>query len=242
MDAALVAVIAGVPSAIVAALASYSRVRRQTSAKIQELKVAYDQKRHSLYLETVKAHIKDIYLPINQHVFQLATAFKSMKNVSNFKEKEINPRALDIFKDKFAEYNSFLDDLRNKGHDAFIPDDLDYQLVALADFLRESTLGAKGANKIKITVVPEVGAHALTSALAGSAPISVTTLNLTAVRSFLRNLGGEPGLVAEVTASPLWHHVFEQQFLRHITAIKRHVREATLFVGGRQDIQGKATV
>lgn len=233
MEAGVAAIIAGVPTAIVAALGSYFAARRQAYAKIEELKVGYDQERKDLYLETVRAHIDDIYLPINSKVSQLATAFKSMKNASNFKKKAIDPTTKTTFEAKFREYDLLLDEIRNKGLDAFIPDHLDYQLVAFANFMRESM----GANKNKVSVVAEVGALALTNVLAGPTPLGLPTLSSTAVRSLLRNLTGEPGVVAERTASPLWDQAFEQEFLRRIRAIKRYIREATLLVGGRRDTE-----
>jgi len=218
---ALIAASAAVGGAAIAGVVSNVNTRH----KIRELEVAASQKLRDNYLQNAREYTKAVYVPLTLAISKLSDTY------SAFQKNASSSGAIDTFRQAIDDFRNEVQQLRDRGAEAFLTNELEDKLRSFLEFLgasRDSTALIRKA---------EIGFRV---GLGGLAWAETSTVGLTgrsaiwwrSPRMSLSMLG--VGVTYEATvvqSAPLESIEFSTRFTADTGEIRYLVKEVTL--GGK---------
>jgi hypothetical protein len=196
--------------------------------KIREVELTYEQKLRDNYLSNARQYTNGIYVPISMALRKLGDAYKTFQA-----DREIDDEAQAEarFREACDAYESSINELFEKGADAFLTTQLEERLVSFNSFLRASL---KADEEIAIAVLTYEMALPVAPWISTARSIKKELRGKWAQRfgsnsMSLRVLGAGMYLdTTETVAAPLTSDAFERRFSIDVTAIKYLIKEVTL--------------
>lgn len=218
---ALIAASAAVVGGAIAAIASYMNTRH----KIRELEVTASQKLRENYLQNAREYTKAIYVPLTLAMSKLSDAYSVFhRNTTGSGAPEALRQAIDQFRNDVQQ-------LRDRGAEAFLTNELEDKLRSFQEFLgnsRDSTTLVRKA---------EIGFRVGLGGLAWAETTTVALLGRAATwwrspRMSLSILGlGFTYEATVVQSAPLESVEFRTRFTADTGEIRYLIKEVTL--GGK---------
>ena len=125
---ALIAASAAIFGGAIAGIASYMNTRH----KIRELEIAGSQKLRENYLQNAREYTQTIYVPLTLAMSKLSDAY------SVFNRNPLTSGTNDAFKKAIDQFRDDVQQLRNRGAEAFLTNELEDKLRSFQEFLVSS--------------------------------------------------------------------------------------------------------
>lgn len=218
---ALIAASAATGGALIAGVAAYVNTRH----KIRELEVAASQKLRENYLQNAREYTVSIYVPLILAISKLSDTYSVFKRDSSL------PNTIDTFKKEIDDFINEIQQLRDRGAEAFLTNELEDKLRSFLEFL--------GASRDSSTLIrkAEIGFRVGFGGLAWAETSTVSLSGRSAIwwrspRMSLSMLG--VGVTYEATvvqSAPLDSIEFSTRFTTDTGEIRYLIKEVTL--GGK---------
>jgi hypothetical protein len=226
MDDTILKLIIGAAGAIAGALAAAAANMYVANRKIKEIELAYIYKLQDGYLENARKFTGEVYVPINILLTKLSNAYDGFRAKVNFEENKVPEGSHNFFIGQCRNYLSEIDQLFDRGADAYLTTILDNCLRDFNSFIRESV----GVDVPNVKSIFEAGAAMLPFSL-GMKRFELTSRSRTALLApqfSIRFAGFALGYTKEILAAPLKSREFEQRFQTDVLALKSLIKEVTL--------------
>ena len=218
---AIIAAGAAIAGGAIAGVASYVNTRH----RIKELEMAASQKLRENYLQNAREHTKAIYVPLTLLISKLSDAYSAFqRNPSPF-------GAVDVFRQAIDEFREGVQQLRDRGAEAFLTNELEDRVRSFQEFL--------GASRNSTTLMrkAEIGFRVGLGGLSWAENSTISLKGRSALwwpnpRMSLSLLG--VGIVYEATvvqSAPLESIEFSSRFSADTGEIRYLIKEVTL--GGK---------
>ena len=208
--------------------------------KLEELRISYSQKAYDRQIESARAHLDDLYLPLYKEISSLLYNYTKYRNIYRITE-ESNKKQTEDFEelknllDSISKFNEVVEGIFKSGMTAYLVGVIEDRLIDLRDLLersKENNAPIVKTNVITTTVtssflglsssinmqkqlkkVPRTKLPKILEIDVKAWPVSVTT------RTEMKLL-----------KAPLHSEAFETEFMNYITQIKNDIREITLWI------------
>ncbi|WP_306545878.1 hypothetical protein [Desulfobulbus sp.] len=218
---ALIAATAAIIGGAIAGIASYINTRH----KIRELDVAASQKLRENYLQNAREYTKAIYVPLTLALSKLCDAYSVSHRTPSASE------AIEPLRQAIDQFRSEIQQLRDRGAEAFLTNELEDKLRSFQEFL--------GASRDSTTLIrkAEIGFRVGLGGMAWAETTTVALIGRSATwwrspRMSLSVLG--VGFTYEATvvqSAPLESIEFSTRFTADTGEIRYLIKEVTL--GGK---------
>jgi hypothetical protein len=211
-----------VGGAIAAALANMYAANR----KIKEVELSYIYKLRDGYLENARKLTGEVYIPINVLLTKLSNAYDVFRTRVNFDEGSVPEGSQNVFVGQCRNYLTNIDQLFERGADAYLTTELDNRLREFNSFVRESV-------NLDASVVKSVFEAGTSLLPFGDLKqrfelVSGSRTAVLAPAFNIRFAGIALGYTKQVLAAPLKSREFEKRFQVELIALKSLIKEVTL--------------
>lgn len=218
---AIIAAIAAIAGGAIAGIASFVNTRH----KLKELEVTASQKLRENYLQNAREYTKAIYVPLPLSISKLSDAYSAFQRNSSI------TGISDTFRQAIDEFRNEIQQLRDRGAEAFLTNELEDRLRSFHEFLGASrdstTLIRKAEIEFRIGLGGLAWADSTTVALSGRSAIWWRSPKMS-----LSMLGlGVTYEATVVQSAPLDTIEFSTRFTADAGEIRYLIKEVTL--GGK---------
>jgi uncharacterized membrane-anchored protein YhcB (DUF1043 family) len=227
----IVAGLAALLGALITSLASAYSSRQ----KIKEIEIQYQQKLLDTYLTNARSYTNTLYVPLILLLGKLGDAYQQFRKDLDIDTETVSQDSKTIFENACREFDKKLQDLFDKGADAFLTTQLEERLRSFRLFIINS-LGAnepivKTVRKYSLNYafLPKLGQQEFSSEIRGKKAKMAIVLSGFSF-DFLGI--GFSYKIADVLASPITSKEFEVRISKDIPLIKYLIKEVTL---GKQE-------
>jgi hypothetical protein len=224
---ALLTALAAIVGAIIGGLAK-GYVSRQ---KRRELELEYEKRLQAGYLENARTYLSSVYVPLAILVTKLNTAYQAYRSDLTV----ISTQAQ--FRSAIIEFRSDLQDLGERGANAFLTTDLDETLQSFNEFL----FGSQTAEQVSVRAIVKVSLRSipLVGRLGAEHEYILSGKKAGTFRSASVSMGiagiGFTYQADEILKAPLNSVDFEKRFVRDIHMINVLIKEVTLGSAAREN-------
>jgi len=201
MDDSTFKVLIAFAGAVIGALTAAAANMYAASRRIKEMEVSYTFKLRDGYLENARKLTAEVYVPLNIALTKLSAAYDMFRARIDFDANTVPEGSHNFFVGQCRNYLNTVDELFDRGADAYLTTDLDAKLREFNSFIRESTCAE-----------------------------TTTTKNVFEAADGWLPFGSRTGLgySREVLAAPLKSRTFEKKFQIELTRLKTLIKDVTL--------------
>jgi len=198
-------------------------------AKVREVDLLYRQKLADSYLATARTYTREIYVPLNVLLSQLADAYLELREHIDFENATVPASDAAAFRLGAQSFITDLSALVSRGADAFLTTDVEARLRDFRHFLA-SSLDAQ-ATETKMVIQSFLGP---TTSTTTSSVLPMALVAASTVASRLSSVSLWAGRWArlsveiETLAAPLSSRAFEARFSRDLGVLKESIKLVTL--------------
>jgi hypothetical protein len=195
--------------------------------KVKELNLIYRQKLQDNYHENARRVSAEVYIPIAIALTNLTKSYEEFRSQVNFDNKEVPATAKTAFDVQCSSFLAVIDDLMDRGADAYLTIELDQTLQTFTGFVGRSRT-AEDVKK-KIVIESNISFVPMKMRLPAVSTISTGEKWLLRIPNVSLNIAGI-GLRynEQILAAPLESREFEVRFQADALAVKSLIKEVTL--------------